>query len=337
MTKCKKLLDGLNGPWIVVVFSGMKIKTYHEQVKRIRTDLETGIAAIKIPWQRQAEITGTQVPYACDNIAEPLVGDVGNDAGDASMSRGTSFRAKASNPDSWTINNANTTVHDSASYSQSERQAETSDLSSPSTFTGIPTFRSRTVSNPSSGRTNNGGIAAASYGQTERQEGRASYSSPLTRAVTPAQEMGGQKASSTPASLSRLNRMANDQGEKTIPAQTMSQGISSTPFPDSLVETAITSVDVSLGGGERTLSSPSAGTRTSAHPMSQEAPSASLSHTRVGALSLNTVGNDVNNTTVYDNSWHTGNGNTTVLNIGDGGVVYFYVSGDSYTSIIIVF
>ncbi|KAE9401913.1 hypothetical protein BT96DRAFT_918534, partial [Gymnopus androsaceus JB14] len=51
--------------------------------------------------------------------------------------------------------------------------------------------------------------------------------------------------------------------------------------------------------------------------MSQEGPSASLSHTRVGSLSLNTVGNDVNNSTVYDNSRHTGVGNTTVLNIGD--------------------
>ncbi|KAE9385030.1 hypothetical protein BT96DRAFT_929002 [Gymnopus androsaceus JB14] len=37
----------------------------------------------------------------------------------------------------------------------------------------------------------------------------------------------------------------------------------------------------------------------------------------------------MNNTTVYDSSWHTGNGNTTVLNVRDGGVVYFYVSGDS--------
>ncbi|KAE9385027.1 hypothetical protein BT96DRAFT_613561 [Gymnopus androsaceus JB14] len=107
--------------------------------------IQTGIAAIKIPWQRQAEITGPQVPYAGGSIAEPLVGDVRDDAGDASMSRGTSFRANASNPDSWSIDNGNTNVHDNTSYSQSERQAErgagTNDLSSPSTLTGIPTLR----------------------------------------------------------------------------------------------------------------------------------------------------------------------------------------------------
>jgi len=77
--------------------------------------IQTGIAAIKIPWQRQAEITGPQVPYAGGSIAEPLVGDVRDDAGDASMSRGTSFRANASNPDSWIIDNGNTNVHDNTS------------------------------------------------------------------------------------------------------------------------------------------------------------------------------------------------------------------------------
>lgn len=44
MAKCKKILDMLNGRTIVAVFRATryakKIKTYHEKLRRIRTDLE---------------------------------------------------------------------------------------------------------------------------------------------------------------------------------------------------------------------------------------------------------------------------------------------------------
>ncbi|KAE9389138.1 hypothetical protein BT96DRAFT_1003524 [Gymnopus androsaceus JB14] len=91
----------------------------------------------------------------------------------------------------------------------------------------------------------------------------------------------------------------NGQGEGTISAQLISQGILLTPLPGSLINNI---AEASLG-------------QAAAGSLSQEAPSASLSHTRVGTMALNTVGNDVNNATVNDHSRHTGNRNTVVLNI----------------------
>ncbi|KAE9400984.1 hypothetical protein BT96DRAFT_992531 [Gymnopus androsaceus JB14] len=98
--------------------------------------------------------------------------------------------------------------------------------------------------------------------------------------------------------------IGDGQGEGTIPAQSMSQVRSSMPVPGALINYDIAAADVIPGqaAGAGNLSSPSMETSTAAQPISQEAPSASLSHTRVGTLSLNTVGNDVNNTTVHDHS-----------------------------------
>ncbi|KAE9400970.1 hypothetical protein BT96DRAFT_919113 [Gymnopus androsaceus JB14] len=124
--------------------------------------------------------------------------------------------------------------------------------------------------------------------------------------------------------------VGDGQGEETIPAQPTSQGGSSTALPGSLINNDIAAADASPGQtGPGTLSSPSTETSSPAQPMSQEAPSASLSHTRVGTLSLNTVGNDVNNTTVHDHSRHTGNGNTIIFNIEN---VNFWVSSFRCTS-----
>ncbi|KAE9400972.1 hypothetical protein BT96DRAFT_992522 [Gymnopus androsaceus JB14] len=106
--------------------------------------------------------------------------------------------------------------------------------------------------------------------------------------------------------------IGDDQGGGASPAQPMSLHV-----PGALINNDIATADISPGQarGAGTLSSSSMETSTAAQPISQEAPSASLSHTRVGTLSLNTLGNDVNNSTVHDHSRHTGNGNTMVFNI----------------------
>ncbi|KAE9400969.1 hypothetical protein BT96DRAFT_992520 [Gymnopus androsaceus JB14] len=143
-----------------------------------------------------------------------------------------------------------------------------------------------------------------------------SLPSSLPRTITPTL---GQITPTSPknGNMSIVNDNAGDgQGEGTIPVQPMSHGIPSTLPPGSLINNDIAVADASPGqAGAGTLSPPSMETSTPAQPISQEAPSASLSHTRIGTLSLNTVGNDVNNTTVHDHSRHTGNGNTVVFNI----------------------
>ncbi|KAE9385028.1 hypothetical protein BT96DRAFT_982162 [Gymnopus androsaceus JB14] len=115
-----------------------------------------------------------------------------------------------------------------------------------------------------------------------------------------------------PASTNGSNRLvvnnnSGDEGEGAILVQPMSQTFS-TPLPGLLIN-EITVADASpRQAGAETLSSPFTETITP----TQEAPSASL---RVGNMSLNTVGNDVNNSTTNDHSWHTGNGNSVILNI----------------------
>ncbi|KAE9400980.1 hypothetical protein BT96DRAFT_1018460 [Gymnopus androsaceus JB14] len=282
IAKSKKLVDRLNGRWIVrgtcIVPRTLvlkMIKKYHDEVKRIRQDLEGGILVINL---NEIARGGNLQPISAEGLpgrsasTTPTMSPLVNSVGDVT--------ANAKNS------------HDG----QRERQPGIRNLNSPST--GASTLQSfgqgSSFTAPAAFLPN----STTNSDHTARGD-RARY-----QVGGQAEERGWTRTMSSPSI-----------GTSTV-VEATSQG---TPFRSSM---AI--APHGNQGGRRSYSSPSTQAGNPNQPMSQEAPSASLSHTRVGTLSLNTVGNDVNNTTVNDNSWHTGNGNTMVVNIGDGSAVYIY-------------